>query len=168
MSGFWKREDGLERRLRNSRPEPREDFVRALTDRVSGTPQRRSRPLRVGLADAVTAIFVISLSAFGGIGYAAAACGHAVHSAVSVVSFSHNDSHPGKNDGGHGSNSGNDNHGSNQGNDGHGNKGDDDPSSGDGEYGHKVAVCHNGHTIRVDRHAVPALIAHGDTLGQCP
>lgn len=32
---------------------------------------------------------------------------------------------------------------------------------------HKVNVCHNGHTIRVDFHAVPAHLAHGDYLGRC-
>ena len=39
---------------------------------------------------------------------------------------------------------------------------------------HKVDVCHvppgnpgNAHTISVDRHAVPAHLAHGDSLGKC-
>ena len=31
----------------------------------------------------------------------------------------------------------------------------------------KVQVCHKGKTIWVDRHAVPAHLAHGDTLGRC-
>ena len=33
--------------------------------------------------------------------------------------------------------------------------------------GHKVAICHKGHTIAVDRHAVPAHMRHGDTIGSC-
>jgi len=32
---------------------------------------------------------------------------------------------------------------------------------------HKVAMCHNGHTIQVDRHAVPAHRSQGDTMGAC-
>ena len=32
----------------------------------------------------------------------------------------------------------------------------------------KIIVCHNGHTIRVNEKALPAHIAHGDTLGPCP
>ena len=31
----------------------------------------------------------------------------------------------------------------------------------------KVQVCHNGHTIEVNEHAVDAHLAHGDTLGEC-
>ena len=31
----------------------------------------------------------------------------------------------------------------------------------------KVQLCHNGKTIEVDEHAVPAHLAHGDTLGPC-
>lgn len=30
-----------------------------------------------------------------------------------------------------------------------------------------VTICHNGHTITVDDDAVPAHLAHGDTLGEC-
>jgi hypothetical protein len=32
---------------------------------------------------------------------------------------------------------------------------------------HKVAMCHKGHTIYVDQHAVPAHTRHGDTVGAC-
>lgn len=32
----------------------------------------------------------------------------------------------------------------------------------------KVAICHEGRTIMVDQAAVPAHLAHGDTLGRCP
>ena len=32
----------------------------------------------------------------------------------------------------------------------------------------KVAICHEGRTIMVDERAVPAHLAHGDTLGRCP
>ena len=36
------------------------------------------------------------------------------------------------------------------------------------QYGHhKVTICHNGHTITIDEDALPAHLAHGDTLGPC-
>jgi len=46
--------------------------------------------------------------------------------------------------------------------------GDDDD---DDKKGEKVAVCHNDknpHTIVIAPSAVPAHLAHGDTLGPCP
>jgi hypothetical protein len=36
-----------------------------------------------------------------------------------------------------------------------------------GHRDHKVVVCHKGHTISVDRNAVPAHLRHGDKLGHC-
>jgi hypothetical protein len=53
-------------------------------------------------------------------------------------------------------------------------KGQSKGSSAD-QYEHKVLICHippgnpaNAHTISVDQSAVPAHLAHGDTLGPCP
>ena len=31
----------------------------------------------------------------------------------------------------------------------------------------RIIICHNGHSIRVNESAVPAHLAHGDTLGPC-
>ncbi len=33
--------------------------------------------------------------------------------------------------------------------------------------GEKVTLCHRGKTIRVDKSAVAAHLAHGDSLGEC-
>jgi hypothetical protein len=38
---------------------------------------------------------------------------------------------------------------------------------GGGNVGHKVLVCHKGHTISIDRHALPAHLRHGDKQGPC-
>lgn len=44
----------------------------------------------------------------------------------------------------------------------------DDIDEGSGEEPEeKVTICHNGDTIEVDESAVPAHLAHGDTLGAC-
>jgi len=36
-----------------------------------------------------------------------------------------------------------------------------------GNPAHKVLVCHKGHTIKIDRHALPAHLRHGDKQGAC-
>ena len=46
------------------------------------------------------------------------------------------------------------------------------PSAAQGAYGnayglHRVAICHKGHTIYVAEPAVPAHLAHGDSIGAC-
>jgi hypothetical protein len=33
--------------------------------------------------------------------------------------------------------------------------------------GHKVTICHKGHTIKIDIHALKAHLRHGDHLGRC-
>jgi hypothetical protein len=45
-------------------------------------------------------------------------------------------------------------------------------ANGGGNHGgndgdHKVTICHNGHTISIDRHAAKAHVKHGDTWGEC-
>jgi hypothetical protein len=82
----FSRGDGLERELRAARPEPRKEFLRAVESRISREGGRqRAGSFRLGLAGAVTAAMVISLAAFGGLGYAATGVGNAVKTAVHVV-----------------------------------------------------------------------------------
>lgn len=45
------------------------------------------------------------------------------------------------------------------------NTGDDEENYEDPEE--KVTICHEGNTIEVNESAVPAHLAHGDTLGAC-
>ena len=86
MKRFWRRGDGLERELRAQRPEPRKEFLRGLESRMSGDRYRRpARSLRLGLAGALTVAMLVSLAAFGGLGYAATGVTHAVTAATHVV-----------------------------------------------------------------------------------
>jgi len=77
MRRFWKHEDDfsdLEAELRRHRPQPREEFVHALSERLSeAAPSRGSRPLRVAGAFALTAVGLGALALFGGFGYATSA-----------------------------------------------------------------------------------------------
>jgi hypothetical protein len=74
MTRFWKRHGesfDLEGALRENRPQPRPDFVRAVAERVHER-QRRLRPsrLRVALTAGVTAFLLVALGSVGGLGYA--------------------------------------------------------------------------------------------------
>ena len=90
MKRFWRRGDGLERELRAQRPEPRKEFLRSLESRMTGDRYRRpARSLRLGLAGALTVAMLVSLAAFGGLGYAATGVTHAVTAATHVVTPTH-------------------------------------------------------------------------------
>src|SRR5262249_51638526 len=86
MRAIWKSRDTLERRLRDGRPTPRQQVVDSISALVSSRPTPRSAKLRLGLAGAFSAVFVVSLAAFGGLGYAATAVSHVANSAAHFVS----------------------------------------------------------------------------------
>jgi hypothetical protein len=124
--------------LRRQRPEPPEQLLESLRDRFEPT----ARPLprrRFAIAAVVPLFIVILLGAFGGLGYAASGTEQAVSAVRHVVA----------------------------------------PvkqhklvtlqrTAARSQYGgHLVTICHKGHTITVDEHAVPAHLAHGDHLGPC-
>jgi len=44
---------------------------------------------------------------------------------------------------------------------------DDEDKDKDKDKDHKTTICHKGHTITVDNHALKAHLAHGDTIGPC-
>jgi hypothetical protein len=81
----WWRSDpdrAFEAALRRERPEPGEDFLDALVERVQEDSRRvRSRNARVGFAAALTAAGLGALASVGGLSYAATA----THVAVSAV-----------------------------------------------------------------------------------
>ena len=72
------RRPDLESELRAIRPQPRADFVESLADEVRSRPAQRTRLGRVGLAFALSALIVVALASFGGVGYASSAVSHAV------------------------------------------------------------------------------------------
>jgi hypothetical protein len=159
MTGFWKRGDELERKLRAERPEPRSEFVHALADHVLSRRYHASSRLRVVFAGAVTTAVVVSLSAFGGLGYAASAAKHAAGQAQAVVTAAHDN---GQNNSAH-----------DEGQKDDSSQDDVSLSSAQGQYDKKVTICHHtgsgkNVTITVSVHALPAHLAHGDTIGPCP
>jgi hypothetical protein len=85
LSGIWKRQDELERRLRRERPAPPAPLVNELLQRIEATHAQRERSFRVGLAAAASVGMLIALAGFGGLGYAASSVQHAVRAAVHAV-----------------------------------------------------------------------------------
>lgn len=84
MSDSWRRQrkgSDLERELWRNRPEPRRDFLSALTSEIRGRRARRGS-LRLAFAGGLSTILLAAAAATGGIGQAAAA----VKAVVSTVS----------------------------------------------------------------------------------
>ena len=113
--------------------------MRALEDKVDGEAYRRSgRPLRLGLAVALTIGMLVALGSFGGLGYAATGVSHAVKAAAHVVAPQHTAAPVVK---------------------------AQPLSSARAQY--LVAMCFHRHTIYVDSHAARILERLGATLGPC-
>jgi hypothetical protein len=147
----FRRSGPIERKLRRDRPQPSETLIQRIADDVSGRPARR--PLNLVLAFTLTVALAVAFAMTGGIGYAASAVTNGTTAITHLVS-------------GKGPTS------SAKGNSAQSN-GQSKGSSND-QYEHKVLICHrppgnpeNARTISVDEHAVPAHLAHGDTLGPC-
>lgn len=182
MNSFFKRgkDSELERELRRNRPQPRDEFVQMLSNRVERESRlRRSLRSRVAGVAVASAVMLAAVGAFGGIGYAANGVKDVVKVAQSVVvaakgdtkkSNSDNKGGKGDNKGGNGDNKGG--NGDNKGGNGNNNgKGDNGGKPDDKQYGHKKKICHepgpHQRTIEVGDDAVPAHLAHGDYLGEC-
>jgi hypothetical protein len=90
MSGIWRRQDELERRLRRERPPMPARLANPLLQRIEATRARRARSFRVGLAGALSVAMLIALASFGGLGYAASSVQHAVKAAVQAATPSSN------------------------------------------------------------------------------
>jgi hypothetical protein len=167
LNRFFKRgkDSELERELRRNRPQPRDEFVQMLSNRVERESRlRRSLRSRIAGVAVASAVMLAAVGAFGGIGYAANGVKDVVKVATSVVVAAKGDAKKsgGDNKSGNGDNKGgNDNKG----------KGDDGGKPDDKQYGHKKKICHepgpHQRTIEVGDDAVPAHLAHGDYLGEC-
>jgi hypothetical protein len=167
LNKFFKRgkDSELERELRRDRPQPRDEFVQMLSNRVERESRfGRSFRSRIAGVAIASAVMLAALGAFGGISYAANGVKDVVNVAKSVVvAAKGNDTKSnGDNKGGSGDNKGN---GDNKG------KGNDGGKPDDKQYGHKKKICHepgpHQRTIEVGDDAVPAHLAHGDYLGEC-
>jgi hypothetical protein len=88
---LFRRGNSLERRLRAERPMPPEALVTQLTAQIerSAPPARRRSSMRLGLAAAVSAVFLVLLAGFGGLGRAASSASHVALTAAHVVAPVH-------------------------------------------------------------------------------
>ena len=74
MSSFWKRhDDGLEGELRRNRPEPRDEFVASVAERVQPRRRRSFGGARLGVAVALTIAMLAALAPIGAASYAGSA-----------------------------------------------------------------------------------------------
>ena len=150
---FWKRTDRLETELRASRPEPRDEFLQSVVRRVESR-RPRVTAFRLAFAGGLTAVGLIVLGAFGGLGYAGSTAS-VVKAPVKVVSkvVAPKKSAPAKSV-----------------------PTKSARASADAQYGNGFTLCHrppgnpsNAHTITVgSEQARQAHLAHGDTDGPCP
>ena len=129
----------LVRALRAERPLPPETLVQSIRERVE-PPTRPLPRRRFAVAAVLPVIIIVLLAAFGGLGYAASGTEQAVSVVRHVVVPAKQHKLVTL-----------------------------DRSAAQSQYGpHHVTICHKGHTITVDEHALPAHLDHGDTLGPCP
>jgi hypothetical protein len=86
LRGIWKRESGnLEWLLRAARPEPRPEFLAALSDRVRDEMRpRHAGAFRLAFAGGLTVVMLVALAAVGGVSYAADAAAGAARSLEKV------------------------------------------------------------------------------------
>lgn len=144
MRGFWRREpQGLEAELRANRPEPSTDLVRSLSLKIEDD-RRRTRLYslsRLSFAGGLTVLMLGTLGAFGGLSYAASG----TKSVVNVVKRAVAPSRPTAVQG----------------------------SAAQDQYApQKITICHHAGptkrvTITISESALPAHLAHGDTVGPC-
>jgi hypothetical protein len=170
-----RRRDELERRLSSERPQPPDEFISRLTERLTPEPVRRRSGWSIALAASFTMLLTVALALTGGIGYAAGAAKDGTTAVTSLVSGVSSSDNPGKSNESSGKSS--------ESSDKSGQSSESGPAddasgvaSGSGSQGgDKQAVCHippgnpdNPQTIVVSESAVPTHLEHGDTLGPCP
>ena len=135
--GFWRREDDLERELRARRPEPRRELVDDIARMIRPVRGRSGRPVRLGVAVALSAAMLAVLGAFGGLSYAAGGVTNAVSTAVHVITPAQSV------------------------------KFVPAPALTSSQAQYRVAMCWFRHTIAVDSRLVRLFEAFGAKLGAC-
>jgi hypothetical protein len=169
--------DRFEKRLDSERPQPPDEFVSALADRLATERVRRGAGWRTAFAVGFTAALVAAFAATGSIGYAANAVKGGTSAVTTLVAGSSKADKTAKKADKAATKA--DNASSKQTNASGGPSAASSQgvksSSARNQYQEKVLICHippgnpeNAHTISVAAAAVPAHLAHGDTLGPCP
>lgn len=139
MRRIWpRREDEFTREVRANQPELRDEFVRSLTKRIEASGRRTHLYAASRLAFA-GAITVLALGTLASFGgLGYAASG--TRTAVTAVKRVVAPAKPTK----------------------------VNRSAAQDQYQpQKVTICHKGHTITIAQSALPAHLAHGDTVGPC-
>ena len=140
MKRFWSRgEDELGRELRAARPELRDEFVRSLTRRVQADNGRQSPLYLASRLSFAASITVLILGTLVAFG----GLGYAASGTRDAVKAVKHAVAPTK-------------------------ARTVSNSAAQDQYVGKITICHKGHTIRISRSALPAHLAHGDTIGACP
>lgn len=168
-----RRRDELERRLDSERPQPPDELVSRLAERLASEPIRRRSGWSIALVAGLTMLLTVALALTGGIGYAAGAVKGGATAVTSLVTGVSSSDTPGKSSESSGKSSASSDdtaqaNGSGQEN---GNSNDAGLAA---RAEPKQTVCHippgnpdNPQTIVVDPSAVPTHLDHGDTLGPC-
>ena len=87
MKAFWNRGRAydVESALRSNQPEPRDEFVTSLAERVRGERRAARGGFRVALAGIMTIALLAALAPVGALGYASSAAKGIVNAASRVV-----------------------------------------------------------------------------------
>ena len=162
----------LMKRLERERPQPSDELLSTLADRIASTRARRRSGGQLAAVAGFTTLLASALALTGGIGYAANAVKDSTTAVTTLVAGPSDADKPKKAAGPstNASNSG----ASTTSNANSAQRGNQQ-SAARNQYQEKVLICHrppgnpeNAHTISVSPNAVPAHLAHGDTLGPCP
>jgi len=174
------RRDRFQRQLESERPQPPDEFVSAVADRVASERVRHGAGWRPALAVGFTGALVAAFALTGGIGYAASAVQEGTSAVTTLVVGPSKADKPAKAStskettsqaNGQSTSATSTSAVKKSGASGQGVQ----TSSARKQYEEKVVICHrppgnpqNMHTISVSENAVPAHLAHGDTRGPCP
>jgi cytoskeletal protein RodZ len=149
-----------------------------LADRLASV-HRRHPVWRTAVAAGFTMLLVLAFALTGGISYAANAVQGGTTAVTSLVTGSPNSDKPAKPNKPEQANNGSSSTSSTSSSQSTQSTSasedeEDDESSADNQYQEKVLICHippgnedNPQTISVSENAVPAHLAHGDSLGAC-